>query len=764
MKGCMSNTHLLTQINQYREHGLSVIPCNISYNGAAEKFDKKPIITWKPYQKKHASDTEIAQWFQLPHVNGVGIVTGKISGILVLDVDDLEAIKDLEIPITPTVRTVSGGRHYYFKFPADFKPKNFQRLLPGIDIRGEGGFVVAPPSAVNTQEGYAWERDLSSTPLADIPVWLNQLLRQEDKDFIPNLAIDYERPVAKGERHPRVLSYIGHISYKFPDKDLGELWQMVNDWMSKYFELPFSAKEMEWLAKSFDRYAPQNLAKSQSKNKQDKILQLILAGDYTLLLSEEKRKYLVDVAAPLIAMEVGSSSFFLSVSLKFHLKYNRIVTPEEIKKIIPTLEAIILESGKEAKPCNRIGKVGEEYYYDLFDQAKLLVIGKSGWRYVDAAQLADKSELLFVRHPHQSLQVEANKQATVDDFKRVLDFVHIEDRSQQILFLTHIVTMLVPHIPRCILVLQGSRGSSKSTSLRIVRLLIDPADPNLVPLPTTVDQLHLLLSQNYLCCFDNISSVTKAVSDFLCSMVTGGGTLFRKLYTNDEMISTKLKSCLAMNGIGVTISEPDLLERSLLIETSRVKKTKSEEALYREFDGVKPLILGGLYAVFAQTLVNVESISHEVPFRMADHYRYACAAAMALGVSPKDFEAIYKSNTERQNSAAIESSVLATVVVYYMNNKPISELTTSHLHFLLMEVAKKHHFETEMPRGASTLGKQLNRLKIDLEGVGIHISFRKAREGTIVRIENKNYVEDDVAAVEAEKEFSDPIARELFEN
>lgn len=757
----MSN--IQSQINEYRDHGFSVIPCNISYNGSVEKFDKKPIITWKPYQKKHASDAEIAQWFQLPHVNGVGIVTGKISGILVLDVDDLEAVKDFEIPITPTVRTVSGGRHYYFNFPADFKPKNFQRLLPGIDIRGEGGFVVAPPSAVNAQQGYTWERDLS-TPLADIPAWLNQLLRQEDKDFIPNLAIDYERPVAKGERHPRVLSYIGHISYKFPDKDLGELWQIVEDWMSKYFELPFNTKEMEWLAKSFDRYAPQNLAKSQSKNKQDKILQLILAGDYTLLLSEEKRKYLVDVAAPLIAMEVGSSSFFLSVSLKFHLKYNRIVTPEEIKKIIPTLEAIILESGKEAKPCNRIGKVGEEYYYDLFDQAKLLVIGKSDWRYVDAAQLADKSELLFVRHPHQLQQVEANRQATVDDFKRVLDFVHIEDRSQQILFLAHIVTMLVPHIPRCILVLQGSRGSSKSTSLRIVRLLIDPADPNLVILPTSVDQLHLLLSQNYVCCFDNISSVTKAVSDFLASMVTGGGTLFRKLYTNDEMVSTKLKSCIAMNGIGANISEPDLLERSLLIETSRIKKTKSEEALYKEFNEVKPLILGGLYEVFAQALVNVESISHEVPFRMADHYRYACAAAMALGVSPEEFEAIYKSNIERQNSAAIESSVLATVVVYYMNNKPISELTTSQLHFLLMEVAKKHHFETEMPRGASTLGKQLNRLKIDLEGVGIHVSFRKAREGTIVRIENKNYVEDDVAAVEAENEFSDPVARELFEN
>jgi len=760
----MSNTHLLTQINQYREHGFSVIPCNVSPSSTAGKFDKKPIITWKPYQKKHASDEEIAQWFQLPHVNGVGVVTGKISGILVLDVDDNEAIKDLEIPITPTVRTVSGGHHYYFKFPADFKPKNFQRLLPGIDIRGEGGFVVAPPSAVNPQEGYIWERDLSSTPFADIPAWLNQLLRQEDKDFVPNLAIDYERPVAKGERHPRVLSYIGHISYKFPDKDLGELWQMVQDWMSKYFELPFNAKEMEWLAKSFDRYAPQNLAKSQSKNKQDKILQLILAGDYNLLLSEEKKKYLVDVAAPLIAMEVGSSSFFLSVSLKFHLKYNRIVTPEEIKKIIPTLEAIILESGKEARPCNRIGKVGEEYYYDLFDQAKLLVIGKSGWRYVDAAQLADKSELLFVRHPHQLQQVEANRHATVDDFKRVLDFVHIEDRSQQILFLAHIVTMLVPHIPRCILVLQGSRGSSKSTSLRIVRLLIDPADPNLVILPTSVDQLHLLLSQNYVCCFDNISSVTKSVSDFLASMVTGGGTLFRKLYTNDEMVSTKLKSCLAMNGIGANISEPDLLERSLLIETSRIKKTKSEEALYKEFDEVKPLILGGLYTVFVQALVNVESISHEVPFRMADHYRYACAAAMALGVSPEEFEAIYKSNIERQNTAAIESSVLATVVVYFMSDKPRIELTTSQLHNWLMELARTHHFDSEMPRGASTLGKQLNRLKIDLEGVGIHITFRKAREGTTICLENRNYSEDDVVAVEAENEFSDPVVRELFEN
>lgn len=96
-----------------------------------------------------------AWWAKWPKAN-VGLATGKVSGFFALDVDPRhggdDSLAKLErehgpLPPTFTVRTGSGGRHFYFLMPADGAPlKNRIGLSPGIDIRADGGYVVAPPS------------------------------------------------------------------------------------------------------------------------------------------------------------------------------------------------------------------------------------------------------------------------------------------------------------------------------------------------------------------------------------------------------------------------------------------------------------------------------------------------------------------------------------------------------------------------------------------------------------------------------------------
>ncbi len=97
-----------------------------------------------------------AAWSARPQAN-VGIVTGAVSGIWVLDVDPAhgghERLAELEmangpLPKTYTVRTGSGGMHFYFTLDnVDFDLTNSRGRLPiGLDVRGRGGYVVAPPS------------------------------------------------------------------------------------------------------------------------------------------------------------------------------------------------------------------------------------------------------------------------------------------------------------------------------------------------------------------------------------------------------------------------------------------------------------------------------------------------------------------------------------------------------------------------------------------------------------------------------------------
>jgi hypothetical protein len=102
----------------------------------------------------------------------IGMPTGPRSGVFVVDVDRLEALGELghEMPDTFTVRTPSGGLHFYLNHVDGITNRTGQ-LPAGIDVRGEGGYVVVPPSA-----GYTVER---RAPVADAPGWLLEALRED---------------------------------------------------------------------------------------------------------------------------------------------------------------------------------------------------------------------------------------------------------------------------------------------------------------------------------------------------------------------------------------------------------------------------------------------------------------------------------------------------------------------------------------------------------------------------------------------------------
>jgi len=158
---------LLEQALDYLHRGFSVIPL---------RANKKPIIDWDEFQRRRATEEEITAWFK-DGKNNIGIVCGKISNLIVLDVDGPVGqtfINSVEIPLTAVVRTSQTKNHFYFLYPQGEKSiRNFTRKFPGIDLRGEGGYAMAPPSIHPvTGETYVWEVGLDEVPLAEPPKWL----------------------------------------------------------------------------------------------------------------------------------------------------------------------------------------------------------------------------------------------------------------------------------------------------------------------------------------------------------------------------------------------------------------------------------------------------------------------------------------------------------------------------------------------------------------------------------------------------------------
>jgi hypothetical protein len=206
---------------RYSRLGWSVIPL-------VEK-DKKPMIkSWLAYQKNQATEEQIRKWWENDPNANVGIVTGIVSGLVVLDADSQKArdfIKAKGSKQTPVSDTAK-GRHIYFKHPRKRIPNKVNKELD-IDIRGDGGYVVAPPSIHPSGREYKWVLPPWEQGLAELPAWVNDSLVKNPKTKAcckknnPNWVSTALSGVRKGERNQMAARLAGHYIYLgMPDSEI----------------------------------------------------------------------------------------------------------------------------------------------------------------------------------------------------------------------------------------------------------------------------------------------------------------------------------------------------------------------------------------------------------------------------------------------------------------------------------------------------------------------------------------------------------------
>ncbi len=170
---------------RYASAGLPVFPLR--------PYDKAPAVAHGFYAATRNPET-IKRLWRLADRN-IGIPTGSISGFWVLDIDPggeaeiggLEA-ENGPLPETPTVITPRGGRHMWFRYTGPV-PSTASRIAPHVDTRGDGGYVVVPPSV--TERAYSWSGDPARN-LAVSPTWLVELVRK--KRSISERAVAVIRP------------------------------------------------------------------------------------------------------------------------------------------------------------------------------------------------------------------------------------------------------------------------------------------------------------------------------------------------------------------------------------------------------------------------------------------------------------------------------------------------------------------------------------------------------------------------------------------
>jgi hypothetical protein len=239
---------------EYLERGWSVIPVHSVIGGRCSckrvdcgKPGKHAPISWKAFQKRRATEVEVKDWWRKWPWSNVGIVTGEISGIFVLDVDGQvgsDSIRGLEMPMTVTAKTGGGGSHFYFRYPQDTIVGNKIGLLEKVDIRGNGGYVVAAPSIHESGKSYQWLEGMSpeEIELANPPLWLMDLLLSREpvklyqeaapvtkEDLLPCAKAFLETGVAQGSRDVCLFTLAKHChKAKMAEEQAYEILEQVN--------------------------------------------------------------------------------------------------------------------------------------------------------------------------------------------------------------------------------------------------------------------------------------------------------------------------------------------------------------------------------------------------------------------------------------------------------------------------------------------------------------------------------------------------------
>ena len=429
---------------------------------------------------------------------------------------------------------------------------------------------------------------------------------------------------------------------------------------------------------------------------------------------------------------------------RFYTETGKAPNNDAIGQAMGVIEAKATFDSPEHKLELRVAEHGGAFWYDLADPAwRAVKVTGEGW------EVVDRPPILFRRYKNTSIQPEPKR--VKDGLWKLLDFVNLPDEKEQYLLLIYVVTCLVPKIPHVIPVFHGEKGAAKSTAMRVLRRLIDPAVQELLTLPKDQNELALQFSHNYMPGFDNLDSLQTWQSDMLCQAATGGGISKREHYTNDDEIILSFLRCPALNGINLVATRPDLLDRSLLFGLERVDPgTRRPEAeFWQEFEQARPGIVGGMFEALASAMRIYPDVKLDRLPRMADFCRWGYAVSQGLGIGGKVFLDAYLGNIGGANEEAISGNPVAAAVAAMMQGRRYWEGTPAGLLDTLQKVAESERINTRAkswPKAANTLTRRLLQVKSNLMDAGIEyghdghtrtgakIVFRKVSESIVTTV------------------------------
>lgn len=276
-----------------------------------------------------ADPDRIRRWSELWRNSNIGVATGGGSGIFVIDIDNeraFDALVERHGPLPATAEQQTGrGRQLVFRYPADCTIRNKTELggRPGVDVRGDGGYVVVPPSRHVNGKTYAWQWSSDPTDgaaLAELPATWLELLTAPSQSA-PSDPEEHNSVLREGQRNDQLFKQACSMRGKGMSGEAIEAALLVDNKVR--CRTPLSDPEVRKIAASAVRYKPSAPPIAGPKTKQVQPWRpfptALLPEPLRTFVEQGARSLVCDavlVALPALAVLAAAIGFTRKISLK----------------------------------------------------------------------------------------------------------------------------------------------------------------------------------------------------------------------------------------------------------------------------------------------------------------------------------------------------------------------------------------------------------------------------------------------------------------
>lgn len=763
-------SNLLDWALSYIHRGWAVLPLHTIVNGQCScrgrencKPGKHPQGLLAPHGPKDASkdETIIQQWFSGNNLN-IGIATGSVSGLVVIDVDPRRggeaSLQELESRYgkleTLEVKTGGGGRHLYFLAPGGHQIRNSSdELAPGLDVRGEAGFVVVPPSVHVSGRSYTWNESTAKQP-ARCPIWLLDLLQKPKgrKTKRPR----QDGPIPEGCRDDTLTRLAGELRREGLDQEA--IYAQLEAVNEARCQPPLDEADIRKIAASVSRYPAgvgcalldrlnqvRDTPQKAFRRKQQ-IVEMVRRDMETngrfLRTKDDQAFYFYNPTHRLLGVARDSRRFLVHLYLIAGLNQ----ADTDWAYIMNDLVAHALAHGEETEIWQFCRYQNKRLYISDFNGNMYVLDGSSS---IHTAPNGTDG-ILFLDRPEWEpwTLVSPSAESKLWPLINRINFQQAEngpspENYRGLLMVVIVSLFFIDLMPTRVLVLfLGEKGSGKTAEIRQVgRMLFGRGFDVKTIMRAKEEAFVVLVAHHYLVGLDNVDGSVSWLNDRLATISTGGSLTLRELYTTSGEREVFTRCFAWLSARTPQFRRDDVADRLLIFRLGRISSeaVKSERELLEQVTTQRDHLMSELLQMLNIVVGHLACVNlnqYQAQFRLADFASLGAAISHALWGDPglTWWQSMIPLLRTQQHEFVLEDDPLPRLIDLWLGQQTqCGPVSPSQLYEQLSQTATSNHMVFSYPSPKS-LGKRLSNIRSNLEErCGIRIDERSAGGGTTLR-------------------------------